>query len=243
MATDPRLVTAGGNMPTGNAAIDYLYGTYVGSQYHGGPVQPSTPEAGYKMSSPGYAGVKPTQPAQAMQWVPQSVKSSTATATRTIGALPELPEYEEIDEEKLKSRTQELSALGRREARTSFQNLLSRIYGATPDDPYAQNLARIASGGFSMDVQRAISAGGKEALSIGLSEQQQRNQRRMTAYSAAVNAVLSGGTTTTTQTYEYAPTPMQALPTAGMYREPTAALSTRYDPNKPLSLGQPYTYG
>jgi len=182
-------------------------------------------------------------PTKALQWIPQSVKSSTSTSTRSIGELPTLPEYEELDENKLKSRTQEFSALGRREARNSFQELLSRIFGANPDDPYAKNLARTASKGFSVDTQRAISAGAKEALSVGLSDQQQRNQRKMTAYNAAVNAVLSSATTTTTQTYEYAPTPMQAMPTGITPTGSQKALSTQYKYTEPLSLGSPYTYG
>jgi len=197
--------------------------------------------------------------AQAMQWIPQSVKSSTTSATRSIGEMPSLDDekyaYEELDEDKVRSRTQEFSALGRREARSNFQDLLSRIYGANPDDPYAKDLARKASQGFSMDTQRAISAGGREALSAGLNEQQQRNQRRMTAYQAAVNAVLGSATATTTQTKEYEPTPLQAMPDANLSRtggQPAMRnligsdhplFTSRYNQDQPESLGQPYTYG
>ena len=179
-----------------------------------------------------------------MTWMPQQVSSSTATSTRMMGDMPELPAYEELDEDKLRSRTQEFSALGRREARGNFQDLLARLYGANPDDPYARNLARQASQGFSMDTQRAISAGAKEALGLCMSEQAQRNQRVMTAFQAAVNKVLGSATTTSTTSYDYEPQPMQTAPTMGM--QPNImqqALSKKFDPTNPLSLGQPYTYG
>jgi hypothetical protein len=212
-----------------------------GKDYYGNDAVIGTRDLG---TNPSYSiGSSGSSSGNAMQWMPQSIKSTTSTSTRSIGDLPALPEYQELDEDKVRSRTQEFSALGRREARNNFQALLSSIYGANPDDPYAKNLARTASQGFSMDTQRAISEGGREALSAGLQDQQARNQRLMTAYQAAVNAVLATATTTTTQTNEYAPTPLQAVPTSVNPTGTQKALSTRYNYNNPLSLGQPYTYG
>jgi len=217
-----------------------VYSGGTSQQGGGGFSQPaiSRPYGGGRSSSGSYSGT------QAMKWVPQSVSGQTTTSERTFGALPTLPGFVDIDEDKLRSRTQELSALGRHEASSNFQDLLSRIYGANPDDPYAKNLARKASAGFSMDTQRAISEGGREALSIGLSEQQQENQRQMTAYNAAVNAVLASGKTTTTQTYQYSPTPMQSIPSGVSPNASQLALTKNYyDPSNPYSLGQPYTLG
>jgi len=249
MALNDGVLTAGHYgtnkyLPPGNTLIGR---GPTGNLYQSGPAVSSAPtQQPYRMSSPGYAvgsGAMQTAPSQAMQWTPQRVSTQTGTSTRTIGAMPDLPEYEDIDEAKVKSRTQEFSALGRREARSNFQDLLARIYGANPDDPYAKNLARKASQGFSMDTQRAISAGGREALSMGLQDQQIRNNRRMTAYSAAVNAVLGSATTTTSTEYQYAPTPMQSMPTNVSPTTSQQALSTQYNYSNPLSLGQPYTYG
>lgn len=260
----------------------------TGNLYQSGPaVKPSTFRADLAATAPTSSFNQSSAPAQAMQWIPQQRAGSTVTTqqgtgtqtttgqrgtdtqtgtqTRTLGAMPSLTDdeyaYEELDEGKVKSRTQEFSALGRREAKSNFQDLLSRIYGANPDDPYAKNLARKASQGFSIDTQRAISAGGREALNAGLQEQQVRNNRRMAAYQAAVNAVLGSATTTSTQTntygedvstqtntygpaststeYQYAPTPMQAMPTNVIPTASQRALSK----HNPLSLGQPYTYG
>ena len=179
------------------------------------------------------------------QWTPQQVVSTTTT--RDIGELPELPKYRGINEEKLRRRTQEFSALGRREARQSFQSALSHIYGANPDDPYARNLARKASQGFSLDTQRAISEGGRQAFAAALSDQQIRNQRLMQAYQAAVNRVMNRAPVTVE--HEYGPVPYQTTPPPTTLRQPVTSQqiamtrTQQYDPVRPYSLGQPYTYG
>lgn len=262
MALDDLRYTGGvsGGRRTGGAGYQAIGRDRIGSIYGAtggtvgvsgagglrvGPSRPSTFRqdlaTGTRRLNQGYAGVRQARPQQ--QWVPQQIKSSTTTSTRAIGALPDLPEYEELDEDKVRSRTQEFSALGRRTAKSNFQDLLSRIYGATPGDPYAKDLARKASQGFSIDTQRAISAGGRQALTAGLQEQQQRNARRMTAYSAAVNAVLSSATTTAKRTNEYGPVPYQSTPRNVNPTTSQRALSTRYNNQTPLSVGQPYTYG